>query len=184
MVPMSFKDFIVKQIRPNGKVEFLSSLPDNASILDLGCGNNSPYRVKRIVLNSKYTEIDIGDYNQTKPNKAGNYILTTAESFNNEISKFSDKFDAVISFHNIEHCNNREENLEAMLNSLKIRGKIFLNFPCKESISFPKRNGTLNYFDVIHKFNPPNYESVILTLKQFEFEVVYSKKITNRNFFG
>ena len=129
---MSFKDFIVKQVRPNGKVDFLSSLPDNASILDVGCGNNSPYRVKRIVPNSKYTGIDIGDYNQTKPNKADNYIITTAESFNNEISKFSDKFDAVISSHNIEHCNNREENLEAMLNSLKIGGKIFLSFPCSQ----------------------------------------------------
>jgi hypothetical protein len=80
---MNFKDFIIKKIRPNGKIDFLSSLPNNASILDVGCGNNSPYRTKRIVPNCVYTGIDVGDYNQTKPNKADGYIITSPENFCN-----------------------------------------------------------------------------------------------------
>jgi hypothetical protein len=64
-----------------------------------------------------------------------------------------------------------------MLEALIVGGSIFLAFPCELSTSFPKRGGTLNYFDdSTHKFNPPNYDSILLTLKKFEFEVVYSNK--------
>jgi hypothetical protein len=68
---MTLLDFVIKHLRPNGKVEFLSLLPDDAVILDVGCGNNSPYRVKRIIPNSNYTGIDVGDHEQKKPNRAG-----------------------------------------------------------------------------------------------------------------
>lgn len=174
---MNIRDLIIKHIRPNGRTDFLSSLPNYASILDVGCGNNSPYRVKNILPNSIYTGIDVGDYNQTKPNKADNYILTSAENFANEISKFDNEFDAVISSHNIEHCDDRDETLEAMLKALKLGGKIFLCFPCEQSTLFPKRGGTLNYFDdSTHKFNPPNFHSLLLKLKESGFEVVYSNK--------
>lgn len=174
---LNIRDFIIRYIRPNGKIAFLFSLPSDASILDVGCGNNSPYRVKRIVPNSNYTGIDVGDYNQTKPNKADNYIITTAEDFTGEISKFSENFDAVISSHNIEHCNEREKTLEAMLNALKPGGRIFLSFPCEQSVSLPKRGGTLNYFDdPTHKFDPPDFNALVARLKEFGFEVTYSNQ--------
>jgi SAM-dependent methyltransferase len=174
---MNIKDLIIKKIRPNGKIDFLSSLPSDALILDVGCGNNSPYRVKKILPQSVYTGIDVGDYNQTKHNNADRYIITSPENFSSEISKFSDEFDAVISSHNIEHCDHRDETLEAMLKALKVGGKLFLSFPCEQSTLFPKRGGTLNYFDdPTHKFNPPKFDSLLSILKKFEFEVVYSNK--------
>jgi SAM-dependent methyltransferase len=174
---MHIKDLIIKFIRPNGKIDFLFSLPKNASILDVGCGNNSPYRTKRIIPNSTYTGIDVGDYNQTKPNKADSYVITTEENFSHEIFKFSNEFDAVISCHNIEHCNEREKTLEAMLKALKPGGKIFMSFPCEQSKYFPKRRGTLNYFDdPTHKFDPPKFTHLLATLNEFEFQVLYCKK--------
>ena len=174
---MNIKDLIIKIIRPNGKIDFLFSLPSDALILDVGCGNNSPYRVKKILPQSVYTGIDVGDYNQTEHNNSDRYIITSPEEFSSEISKFSEEFDAVISSHNLEHCDHRDETLEAMLGALKVGGKLFLSFPCEQSILFPKRGGTLNYFDdSTHKLTPPKFDSVLLTLEKFEFEVVYSNK--------
>lgn len=174
---MNIKDLIIKSIRPNGKIDFLFSLPSDALILDVGCGNNSPYRVKKILPQSVYTGIDVGDYNQTEHNNADKYIITSPEKFSSEISKFSEEFDAVISSHNLEHCDHRDETLEAMLGALKVGGQLFLSFPCEQSTLFPKRGGTLNYFDdSTHKLTPPKFDSILLTLKKFEFEVVYSNK--------
>jgi SAM-dependent methyltransferase len=174
---MNIKDLIIKKIRPNGKIDFVSSLSSEALILDVGCGNNSPYRVKKILPQSVYTGIDVGDYNQTKHNNADRYIIASPESFSFEISKFSNEFDAVISSHNLEHCDHRDETLEAMLGALKVGGKLFLSFPCEQSVLFPKRGGTLNYFDdSTHKLTPPEFDSILLTLKKFEFDVVYSNK--------
>ena len=65
------RTLLVKKIlRPNGKDAFLMSLPRAAEILDVGCGNNSPFRTKKILPKCIYTGIDIGDYNQSKPNLA------------------------------------------------------------------------------------------------------------------
>jgi SAM-dependent methyltransferase len=172
---MNIKDLIIKKIRPNGKIDFLSSLSNDASILDVGCGNNSPYRVKKVVPDCTYTGIDVADYNQTAPHNADRYIITSPEKFSLEIAKFSKEFDALISSHNIEHCDNRDETLAAMLKALKVGGKIFLSFPCEQSVRFPKRGGTLNYYDdKTHKLSPPDFDALLLTLKDFDFEVIYA----------
>lgn len=201
---MYIKHIIKKFLRKNGKNDFLSKLNSNSSILDVGCGNNSPFRTKKILPNCIYTGIDIGDYNQTKPILADNYILTTPQNFSNEIMKLSELFDAVISSHNLEHCDDRKSTLKAMLNTLKIGGKIFLSFPCEESINFPKRRGTLNYYDdSTHKLSPPNFMEMLLSIKEQGFEIEYAEKnyspillrsiglvfeplseIKNRNFIG
>lgn len=164
-------------LRPRGKVSFLSKLNPQSKILDVGCGNNSPFRVKQIIPNCEYTGIDIGDYNQFKPNLADNYIVVSSNNFTNKISKLSNSFDAVLSSHNLEHCDDRDGTFKAMLSSLKIGGQIFISFPCEESIKFPKRYGTLNYFDDdTHKFSPPNFSKLIEDLKISNFEVVFSTK--------
>jgi hypothetical protein len=102
---MFLRRFISINMYPNGKVHFLTKLHANSSILDVGCGNNSPYLVKSILLSSIYTGIDIGDYNQTKPNRADHYIVTAPEDFADRIAQFDACFDAIISSHNLEHCN-------------------------------------------------------------------------------
>ncbi|TDY25511.1 SAM-dependent methyltransferase [Paraburkholderia sp. BL6665CI2N2] len=174
---MNTRNFLKKILRPNGKMHFLSQLQQNASILDVGCGNNSPFDTKNILPNSHYTGLDIGDYNQIKPNKADSYILSTPENFSNEISMFTNEFDAVISAHNIEHCDDRLGTFQAMLKSLKPGGKIFLSFPCEQSKFFPKRAGTLNYYDdPTHKYSPPDFDSFLVTLKDYNFQIIFATK--------
>ena len=175
-----FRRFIVYVgclLRTNGKSDFLSRLNHKSKILDVGCGNDSPLKTKRILPNCTYTGIDICNYNQKNPAKIENYILTTSEMFPHEIKSFNGYFDAVISNHNLEHCEDRESTLEAMLSSLRIGGKLFLAFPCQESINFPSRRGTLNYYDdSTHKYEPPIFDLTLSLVRINGFEVVYSAR--------
>ncbi|WP_297913671.1 methyltransferase domain-containing protein [Thiomonas sp.] len=171
-------EYAVKRIlRKHGKIDFLSRLNPDSSIMDAGCGNNSPFITKQILPDCHYTGLDVGDYNQTKPLSADRYIVTTAEEFPAEIARFPEAFDAVISNHNLEHCDDRKATLEAMLNALKVGGKLFLSFPCEQSVSFPRRGGTLNYYDdPTHKFSPPNFQETLGAIEKRGFEIEYSEK--------
>ncbi len=139
---------LVHLLRKKGKFFFLKSIKKNALLLDVGCGNSSPAICKLLRPDIYYVGIDIGDYNQHKnPNDvADKYVLTTPDMFSNTIANFQNKFDAVISSHNLEHCDAPNPVLKAMLRALKLGGRFYLSFPCEASIAFPKRRG-LNFFD-------------------------------------
>ena len=161
------------------KLAFMAQfqLDTSPEILDVGCGNNSSFAAKNILPSCIYTGIDIGDYNQTKPNMADKYILTSSECFADEISKFKNYFDAVISSHNIEHCDDREKTIKAMLDSIKPGGQLFISFPCENSVNFPNRNGTLNYYDdSTHTLLPPNFMALIETLEKAGFKIEFASK--------
>lgn len=171
------KPAIKKFIRPHSKYSFLSKLKPNSEVLDVGCGNNSPYITKKIQPSCIYTGIDVCDYNQTESNLADNYILTSPECFVDEISKFKGCADAVISAHNIEYCNDREKTLDAMLDAIKVGGKLFISFPSENSINLPTRFGTLNYFDdPFHKDLPPDFDRVVRTISQAGFEIEFAAR--------
>lgn len=174
---MQIKLKIHALLRPNNKIDFLRSLNSTANILDVGCGNNSPYLTKKILPQCHYVGLDISDHNQTSINKSDIYVVTTPENFNQEIFKFEEEFDAVVSAHNLEHCNNREETLLAMMRSLKIGGKLYLSFPSPESLEMPSRKGTLNYLDdSTHIGYPPDYYDILEKLTKNNFQIIFSKK--------
>ncbi len=166
-----------RYLRTRGLYAFLSRLKSNAQILDVGCGNDSSYNIKTHFKNFHYTGIDIGDYNQTRPILADSYIIESPERFAIGISQFKNRFDAVISSHNLEHCNEPEETLKAMLGSVKSGGSFFLSIPCEGSVRFPSRRITLNYYDdSTHKNVPPSFDWVLKTLQDEEFEVIFSTR--------
>lgn len=159
-----------KFVKPHDKISFLYELKPRVEILDVGCGNNSPYLVKTILPDSIYTGVDIGDYNQTKPNLADHYIVSSPENFAGEIGQFKECFDAVISTHNIEHCYERVKTIDAMLDAVRPGGWLFMTFPSEQSVNFPRREGTLNYYDdPTHRDLPPDFESVIKQIKAKNF---------------
>lgn len=169
---MLIKQYLQILLMKNKRVSFLKSLDENASILDVGCGNNSPFKTKKVLKNCLYTGIDICDYKQFSKNLADRYIVADRQTFHKSIEKLKDQFDAVISAHNLEHCDNREKTLLAMLSAVKPGGLIYLSFPCEESINFPTRRGTLNYYDdESHLEKPPNLEWVLQHLKRNNFSV-------------
>lgn len=127
---------------PHLKGEFFQQIRcEKPHVLDVGCGNNSPSQVKSMLPSCVYTGIDVSDYNQTKPNLADKYILVSPSEFSDAIEKMSNSFDAVMSSHNLEHCNRREETLLAMIKALKA---LFV-FPIGKDRKFPfkERNSEL-----------------------------------------
>ena len=154
-------------------------VPATSKILDVGCGNNSPFYIKSNFPEFHYTGIDIGNYNQTKPLLADEYILTDSLGFADAISRHQNKFDAVISSHNLEHCEDRWATLQAMLSAVKPGGgMIFLAFPSEKSIEFPNRSRTLNYFDdLTHRGNPPDFDMVLSLIEDNGFSIDYSVRM-------
>ncbi|MEM3858708.1 MAG: methyltransferase domain-containing protein [Candidatus Micrarchaeaceae archaeon] len=145
-----------KILRPYSQTGFLYRLGKKPNILDVGCGKRACI-AKKIRPNSIYTCIDIIDY-KNKPPCMDFYIFASPENFKNMIEELNQEYDAVISAHNLEHCNDRYGTLEAMLKVIKVGGKLYLSFPSKKSVDFPKRMGTLNsYDDPTHKDMHPDF---------------------------
>lgn len=173
------RHIFAKFLRPRSKQGFFSTLKSNSKLLDVGCGNNAVIAAKIFLPNAHYTGLDIGDYNQYEKAKKmiDSYIITTPNNFHVEIGNFKNQFDAVVSCHNLEHVNNRSETLSAMLGALKVGGLIYLSFPCEQSVNFPNRSGTLNYYDdTTHKGLPPDFSNLLITLKENGLEIFYSTK--------
>jgi SAM-dependent methyltransferase len=172
---MLVKQIIGLILRPHGKSAFLRRLDDTCSILDVGCGNNSPFYVKAILPHCQYTGIDVSDYNQSNPNLADHYIVTSPSGFVEEIAKHHNSFDALISAHNLEHCDDRYGTLNAMLSAIRVGGSLYLSFPTEDSTRFPSRSGTLNYFDdPTHKHEPPDFHEIVEVVKRQNFEILFS----------
>ncbi len=145
---ITIKGYLETLIRRKGKMAFVKSLKNNASLLDVGCGNNSPIRYKALRPDLYYVGIDIDDYNQSRnPNEvADEYIYTPPDLFSDTISNFPNKFDAVISSHNLEHCNNPILTLKAMLKVLKKSGCLTFHSQVKQASHFQK-DVDLEFFD-------------------------------------
>ena len=164
-------------LRRRGKDSFIANQSPTSIILDVGCGNNSPYQVKQALPLSTYIGIDVKNYNQAKPNIADRYILTTPKNFTREIKKFNNFFDSVICSHNIEHCDDPNGTLIAILDAIKTEGWIYLSFPCEDSVNFPSRKGTLNYYDdKTHNLKCPNYNQIIKIMLSKGFSVEFERK--------
>jgi SAM-dependent methyltransferase len=173
----SMKKFIEIICFPHGLISFLVKTNKNCALLDVGCGNNSPFKIKSIFVHIFYTGIDIGDCHQTKPNLADKYIITSPDNFADKILEMKNSFDVVVSAHNLEHCNHREKTLAAMCEALKKTGMLYLSFPSEKSVDFPSRSGTLNYFDDhTHKYQPPEYNKIIEILLSNNMEIIFSSK--------
>lgn len=141
---------LAKQVfQPRGREAFLRTVARGGQLLDVGCGNDSPYQIKTTRPDIFYVGLDVGDYHQTGASLecADKYIVTPPAGFHGEIEKFSGQMDAIISNHNIEHCDRPGDVVNAMLSALRPGGRIYMAFPCAESVSFPSRQGSLNFYD-------------------------------------
>jgi SAM-dependent methyltransferase len=165
-----------KLLFPNHKFDFLYSLAPNATILDIGCGNNSSLQTKRILPNCYYIGIDISDYNH-ESNASDVYIVTKPEDFSNSIDQFKNVVDAAICSHNLEHVNDRFSTLLALMRSCRVSGRIYLSFPTENSVNFPSRNGTLNYYDdASHKGLPPSFDKVMEFLHGYGYTIEFAAR--------
>jgi SAM-dependent methyltransferase len=154
-------------MRLHNRTHFLSELVDGADVLDVGCGNDSPYLFKRVRSDIRYVGLDVGDYNQAHaPDEfADEYLLVPADGFLAAIQQRRSQFDAVVSSHNLEHCAQPDEVVTAMALALRPGGRIFLAFPAAATVNLPSRLGTLNFFDDTTHIRPPDFQAVLDLLK-------------------
>jgi SAM-dependent methyltransferase len=164
-------------LRPRGWDNFVCSVRQNGKLLDVGCGNNSPFRVKLQRPDIFYVGLDVRDYHQqTGAHRwANEYVLVPPQEFAATIQSFANTFDAVISSHNLEHCDEPEAVLHAMLKSLKRGGKLYLSFPCEESVSFPRRE-PLNFFDDATHTKPPCFKGTMAAIRSQGCEIDFVAK--------
>ena len=165
-------------LRRHGKVAFLERVAPGATVLDVGCGSNSPARAKDQRPDIIYIGLDVGDYNHTiRPDlHADRYIVVSPDAFASEIESLRGQCDAVISSHNIEHCLEPERVLTAMTAALTPGGRLYLSFPAEESVNFPRRAGTLNFRDDPTHDKMPCYRAVLASLEANGMRVDFARK--------
>lgn len=177
----SIKDKIkMRLMNPRGKDAFCLSIRNKRSVkvLDVGCGNGSAYNLKKCCNKVFYIGLDVGNYNQTKEsmNCMDKYLVVPPEKFSDAIEKLKGKIDIVISSHNIEHCNEPEKVLLAMINALKSGGKLYMAFPSEASVYFPCRGGCLNFYDDASHRYLPEYQKIVHILQSNSMKIIYKKK--------
>jgi SAM-dependent methyltransferase len=174
----SLKYLAKKVLRRRGKVAFLQQVPKGGTILDVGCGSNSPARAKHQRPDIHYIGLDVGDYNHSTPPglHADHYIVVPPDHFAAEIENLAGQCDAIISSHNLEHCLDPDRVLRAISMALKPGGRLYLSFPCEESVNFPRREGTLNFYDDPTHSQVPNYRRVLVTLGANNIKIAYARK--------
>lgn len=159
-------------LRPGGKKSIIANSGDNIKILDVGCGNSSAIVFRELLRNCHYTGLDVSDYNQSSESRAvmDEYIVVSPTDFAKAIKEADSSFDLIVSSHNLEHCFERWEVLDAMLDKLAVNGILYLSFPSESSKKFPSRSrGCLNYFDDdTHVADPPDVHSIINRIAERE----------------
>jgi 2-polyprenyl-3-methyl-5-hydroxy-6-metoxy-1,4-benzoquinol methylase len=140
---------IKRIIDRNSKFNWISNVPTNSVVLDIGCGNDSALKLKSVRGDIVYHGIDIADYNLSNEGKLAmdEYFLFFRESFLEELESLPFEYDCVILSHVLEHVPNPNGLIISITKKLKTCGLLFLSFPAMETVNFPKRNWTLNFYD-------------------------------------
>lgn len=141
-------------LRPLGKLNFIRMAERNASLLDVGCGNMSLNIIKHYRPDLELTGIDIVDL---IPPQNTRFIKFESAKFDLQLDELRrrKKFNYIISSHNIEHVENQESTLKAIIDMLEVGGRLYLSTPSESSLSFPNRIPTLNYYDDHSHINLP-----------------------------
>lgn len=171
------KLFVHRILASKGKQAFIRKIRKGGKVLDLGCGNNSPFLIKSSRPDLEYWGIDVCDYmNEKGKQYADHYILSTPLEFVNAIEGLPVTFDAVISSHNIEHCNDPIGTVNAFCKKIKPGGLLYFAFPSEDSVNFPKREGTLNFYDDNTHIFLPRYKEMVRNLQNNGLYIEYSKR--------
>ncbi len=142
--PWGMRSFLVKKARPGSR------------ILDVGCGNESSIFLKKILNDPHCYGLDVQNYNQSEKSLLlyTDYRVVQSSEFAKEITKFGVEFDIILINHNIEHCEDPEAVFSLAISVLKTNGYIFIATPSHLTENFPKRKGTLNFYDDVTHIKP------------------------------
>ncbi|MFT7569466.1 MAG: SAM-dependent methyltransferase [Paracoccaceae bacterium] len=177
MIADAITSYLKLKIRHGGRYSFLKQLDPQASILDVGCGNGSLSKIRETLPLCRYTGLDVFPDDSYKNGENEKFVIADPKNFDTAIAGEGRRFDAVISRHNLEHCNDRDKTLSAILGTVIHGGQLFISFPSAESVNFPEREGTLNYYDdSTHVGIPPDFPEVTNRILESGFEIEFSAR--------
>ncbi len=118
-------------------------------LLDIGAGNHSASKTKRLFPHCEYYGLDLDkSYNNSPEDFAAMKQFYEMDLTQLQFDSLPDNyFDAILMVHVIEHLHNGDEVLLELLPKLKQGGYLYVEFPGKRSTMLPSMHGTLNFHD-------------------------------------
>ncbi len=127
-------------------------------ILDVGCGNHSVGYFRALYPEARYTGLDREEYETSEADLRSMDAFLRIDLETGSLDAIPDgHFDLVVAAHVIEHLRNGIEVAAALGEKLRPGGVLYLAYPRAESVDFPHRSGSLNFFD------DPTHVTVIRT---------------------
>ena len=118
-------------------------------LLDIGAGNHSATKAKRVFPQCEYHGVDMErDYNNSEEDfklMAGFYEMDLTKL---DFSSIPDNyFDGIWMVHVIEHLFNGDEVIKGLLPKLKSGGYMYIEYQGEKSTKLKSMPGTLNFYD-------------------------------------
>lgn len=151
------------------------------ALLDVGSGNHSASKTKRLFPNCEYHGIDLQkDFN----NDETDFVAMSAfYEMDLTLLKFDsipdNYFDFIRMAHVIEHLHNGNEVITGLLPKLKKGGFIYIEYPGVKSTRLPSMEGTLNFYDDPTHVRIYSVKEISGLLDQQNFKIISSG--TRRN---
>jgi SAM-dependent methyltransferase len=120
------------------------------TVLDVGSGNASVSKMKRMYPNCIYHGVDrVTDYSAADggSQRMDRFFQIDLESGTGLDDIPAGYYDVIIIAHVVEHLRNGLEVVAALLPKLKSGGCIYIEFPSARSLSLPSMRGCLNFSD-------------------------------------
>ena len=118
-------------------------------LLDIGAGNHSATKAKRVFPLCEYHGVDMEkDYNNDQED-----FNQMAAFYEMDLTKLDFKsipdnyFDGIWMVHVIEHLYNGDEVIKLLLPKLMMGGYMYVEYPGKRSTTLPSMHGSLNFKD-------------------------------------
>jgi len=119
------------------------------NLLDIGAGNHSASLTKKLFPNCRYYGVDLDKFYNN--DEADFKCMEAFYEMNLDDLQFDaipqSHFDVILLNHVIEHLQNGEEAIKALVPKLKTGGMIYIEFPGFRSTQLPRMKGTLNFYD-------------------------------------
>jgi ubiquinone/menaquinone biosynthesis C-methylase UbiE len=118
-------------------------------LLDVGSGNHSPSKTKKLFPNCEYHGIDLNsDYNYNEEDLKAMHSFYEMNLDDLNFDAIPDNyFDFISMNHIIEHLKFGDQAIRLLTGKLKPGGYIYIEYPGQKSTKLPSMHGTLNFYD-------------------------------------